>query len=79
MYSTNEKNAPTDLFYHLALCYQKDDQIDKAKEFYSKFLANSKVKSQEISAKVAEAEKTEVLIDESRNMYRPVAYRGSIL
>lgn len=46
MYSTNEKNAPTDLFYHLALCYQKDDQIDKAKEFYSKFLANSKVKSE---------------------------------
>jgi tetratricopeptide (TPR) repeat protein len=46
MFSTNEKNAPTDLFYHLALCYQKDDQIDKAKEFYSKFLANSKVKSE---------------------------------
>jgi dynein heavy chain len=42
-------------------------------------LANSKVKSQEIQLKVAEAEKTEVLIDESRNMYRPVAFRGAIL
>eukprot|EP01033_Poteriospumella_lacustris_P000280 gene286-182_t len=42
-------------------------------------LANSKVKSQEITAKVQEAEITEKQIDESRNMYRPVAYRGSIL
>jgi len=42
-------------------------------------LATSKVKSQEISAKVQEAEITEKQIDESRNMYRPVAFRGSIL
>jgi hypothetical protein len=42
-------------------------------------LATSKVKSQEISLKVQEAEITEKQIDESRNMYRPVAYRGSIL
>ena len=42
-------------------------------------LANSKIKSQEITAKVQEAEVTEAQIDESRNMYRPVAFRGSIL
>jgi len=42
-------------------------------------LATSKVKSQEITAKVQEAEITEKQIDESRNKYRPVAYRGSIL
>jgi len=42
-------------------------------------LATSKVKSQEITTKVQEAERTEKQIDESRNMYRPVAYRGSIL
>lgn len=42
-------------------------------------LATSKVKSLEISLKVAEAEVTEKQIDESRNEYRPVAYRGSIL
>eukprot|EP00981_Chlorochromonas_danica_P005554 scaffold1129_cov164-Ochromonas_danica.AAC.19 len=42
-------------------------------------LATSKVKSQEITAKVQEAEITEKQIDESRNIYRPVAYRGSIL
>jgi dynein heavy chain len=42
-------------------------------------LATSKVKSEEITKKVEEAEVTEKQIDESRNMYRPVAYRGSIL
>lgn len=42
-------------------------------------LATSKVKSQEITAKVQEAEVTEKQIDENRNKYRPVAYRGSIL
>ena len=42
-------------------------------------LGNSKVKSAEISAKVAEAEGTEQIIDESRNKYKPVAFRGSIL
>ena len=42
-------------------------------------LATSKVKSQEITQKVSEAEKTEKLIDDSRNLYRPVAFRGSIL
>ena len=42
-------------------------------------LASSKVKSAEILVKVKEAEGTEELIDESRNKYRPVAYRGAIL
>jgi dynein heavy chain len=42
-------------------------------------LATSKVKSQEITLKVQEAEVTEKQIDETRNKYRPVAYRGSIL
>lgn len=42
-------------------------------------LATSKVKSAEITQKVQEAEVTEKVIDENRNMYRPVAYRGSIL
>ena len=42
-------------------------------------LGSSKIKSQEITAKVTEAEKTEVLIDENRNKYRPVAFRGAIL
>jgi len=42
-------------------------------------LANSKKTSQEITAKVAEAEITEKEIDSSREGYRPVAYRGSLL
>jgi dynein heavy chain, axonemal len=42
-------------------------------------LGISQVKSQEIQVKVQEAEVTEAQIDESRNLYRPVAYRGAIL
>eukprot|EP00743_Colponemidia_sp_Colp-15_P007299 GILK01007882.1.p1 GENE.GILK01007882.1~~GILK01007882.1.p1 ORF type:complete len:1232 (+),score=259.13 GILK01007882.1:87-3698(+) len=39
----------------------------------------SKTKSEEISAKVREAEATEIDIDAARNSYTPVAYRASIL
>lgn len=42
-------------------------------------LAQSKVTSNEISAKVAEAEATEREIDETRELYRPVALRASLL
>eukprot|EP00752_Nemacystus_decipiens_P010663 g9495.t1 len=42
-------------------------------------LASSKKTSTEITHKVAEAEVTEKEIDETREGYRPVAYRGSIM
>ncbi|KAF5829736.1 dynein heavy chain and region D6 of dynein motor-domain-containing protein [Dunaliella salina] len=42
-------------------------------------LAQSKITSNEISAKVAEAEVTEKQIDETREQYRPVAVRASLL
>lgn len=42
-------------------------------------LAQSKVTSNEIQAKVAEAEITEQQIDETRELYRPVAVRASLL
>ena len=42
-------------------------------------LAKSKVTSNEISAKVQEAEKTEKEIDATRELYRPVAIRASLL
>eukprot|EP01059_Diplonema_ambulator_P030784 TRINITY_DN5411_c0_g1_i2.p1 TRINITY_DN5411_c0_g1~~TRINITY_DN5411_c0_g1_i2.p1 ORF type:complete len:4213 (+),score=1401.66 TRINITY_DN5411_c0_g1_i2:77-12640(+) len=42
-------------------------------------LEKSKVKSAEINAAVAEAKETEVVIDETRNRYRPVAFRASLL
>lgn len=42
-------------------------------------MADSKETSAEINLKVAEAEETEKEIDESREDYRPVAFRGSIL
>ncbi|KAH8941010.1 hypothetical protein BDL97_14G015200 [Sphagnum fallax] len=42
-------------------------------------LAESKITSDEIKIKVAEAEKTEVAIDETREVYRKVATRASLL
>ena len=42
-------------------------------------LAQSKVTSNEITAKVEEAEKTEKEIDATRELYRPVAIRASLL
>ena len=42
-------------------------------------LRSSKIKSAEIIVKVSEAEGTEKTIDENRNKYKPVAYRGAIL
>lgn len=46
MYSTREQDAPTDALYHLASCYHLDQQIDKAQEYYNKFIAESKKKSE---------------------------------
>ena len=42
-------------------------------------LSKSKVTSNQIAAKVAEAETTERQIDETRELYRPVAARASLL
>jgi len=42
-------------------------------------LSKSKVTSNEITSKVAEAEKTEKEIDTTRELYRPVALRASLL
>ena len=42
-------------------------------------LSQSKVTSNEIAAKVEEAENTEKEIDETRELYRPVAIRSSLL
>lgn len=42
-------------------------------------LQESKVTSDDIKKKVAEAEKTEQAIDETRNSYRPVAFKASLM
>ena len=42
-------------------------------------LSEAKITSDDITIKVAEAEKTEKEIDETREKYRPTAYRGSLL
>lgn len=46
MYSAKELGAPTDVYYHLARCYHLDEQLEKAKEFYQKFIDESAGKSE---------------------------------
>ncbi len=45
MYSTKEKSAPVDAYFHLAQCYHYNEQIDEAEENYRKFKELSKKKS----------------------------------
>ena len=44
-YSNKEKSAPTDAFFHLATCYHLNNEIDKAIESYTKFIAQSRPQS----------------------------------
>lgn len=46
MYSTKEQAAPPDAYYHLAKCYHYNEQLDKAKENYNKFLETTRSKSE---------------------------------
>jgi len=46
MYSSKEKSAPTDAYYHLAQCYHYNEEIDLARENYQKFLDATKKKSE---------------------------------
>lgn len=46
MYSAKEDGAPQDVYYHLGRCYHLDEQLDKAKEFYQKFINESAGKSE---------------------------------
>ncbi len=46
MYSTKENSSPPDAFFHLASCYHLNEEIDKAEEFYKKFLEVSAKKSE---------------------------------
>lgn len=48
-YSHKEKSAPTDALYHLAACYHSNEEIDKAAEFYSKFLESTRKNSELIA------------------------------
>ncbi len=46
MYSAKENSAPTDVYYHLARCYHLNENIDKAEEYYTKFITESRKKSE---------------------------------
>ncbi|MCE3295963.1 MAG: hypothetical protein K0R65_1677 [Crocinitomicaceae bacterium] len=41
MYSSNEKSAPTDAYFHLARCYHLMEQPDKAIEYFNRFINES--------------------------------------
>jgi outer membrane protein OmpA-like peptidoglycan-associated protein/tetratricopeptide (TPR) repeat protein len=41
IYSHKETGAPFDVYYYLGKCYHINDDLDKAREFYNLFLANS--------------------------------------
>ncbi len=45
MYSHRETGSPVDAFYHLAKCYHLNENLDKAEEYYKKFLAESRKSS----------------------------------
>lgn len=45
-FSTNEDSAPTDAYYHLGRAYHMSGDLDKAEEFYKKFIDNSLAKSE---------------------------------
>lgn len=46
LFSTKEESASTDALYHLARCYHLAENIDKAEEYYTKFIAASSPKSE---------------------------------
>jgi len=46
MYSTNEKSAPPDAYYHIGVCYHMNEDLVKAKEYYSLFTKASLKKSE---------------------------------
>ncbi len=46
MFSPNETAAPTDALYHLGHCYHMAGDLPKAREYYTKFIAQSKSSSE---------------------------------
>ncbi len=46
IFSTNETSAPSDVYFHLGVCYHRTEQIEKAEQNYEKFIAESKKKSE---------------------------------
>lgn len=46
MYSTKEESAPPDVLFHLGKAYHLNEELDKAKEMYNRFLEESRGKSE---------------------------------
>ncbi len=49
IYSHKETGAPFDVYYYLGKCYHINDDLEKAREFYNLFLANSNKNSANIA------------------------------
>ena len=48
VFSENETNAPVDSYFYLGRCYHLSEEIDKAKEYYNKYLNKSGGKDEEL-------------------------------
>lgn len=46
MYSPRENSSPPDAYFHLATCLHLNEEIDRAEEFYNKFLEVTKKRSE---------------------------------
>lgn len=72
MYSTSEKSAPTDSYFHLARCYHYNEELDKAEEQYTNFINNSKKRSERIpeaQLKLQQLQTARKLMAEPVNVY----------
>lgn len=49
MYSPRENSSPPDAYFHLATCLHLNEEIDRAEEYYKKFLEVSKKRSELIA------------------------------
>lgn len=49
MYSSSEKSAPIDVFYHIGRCHQLNQNIDSAVFYYNRFINESNPKSNLVS------------------------------
>lgn len=48
VFSENEKSAPVDSYYYLGRCYHLSENIDKAEEYYQKYLEKSSKNDEEL-------------------------------
>jgi WD40-like Beta Propeller Repeat len=68
MYSSNEKSAPQDVLFFIAQCYHTNHQLDEARTYYNKFIAQSNSKSPFVAKSALALKQVEVA---KRNLELP--------